>query len=40
MTGLDSHLADRINDRCMDLSDDEVNELYASIAKDIEAKVK
>ena len=40
MTGLDSHLADRINDRCMDLNDDEVNELYASIAKDIEAKVK
>lgn len=38
--GLDSHLADRINDRCMDFSDDEVNEMYKSIVNDIEKKVK
>ena len=35
----DCHMADRINDRCMDLSDEEITNLYTSIVKDIEAKV-
>lgn len=36
----EGHLADRYNDRCMDLSDQEVDELYKSIVEDIEKKVK
>jgi len=40
ISGLDSHLADRINDTCMDFTDDEINEMYKSIVSDIEKKVK
>lgn len=38
--GLDSHLADRYNDTCMELSDSQVDELFNLIVKDIEKKVK
>ena len=38
--GLDCHLADRINDRCMDFTDAEIEQLYQSIIKDIEKKTK
>lgn len=38
ISGLDGHLADRHNDRLMDFSDDEINEIYSKIVKDIEAK--
>lgn len=40
LCGLDGHLADRINDRCMDFNDDEINDIYKSIVEDIEKKVK
>lgn len=40
ISGLDSHLADRLNDRCMDLTDAEVDELFLKIVSDIEKKVK
>lgn len=40
LCGLDSHLADRYNDRCMDFSDDEIERIFMSIVKDIEEKVK
>ena len=39
ISGLESHLADRWNDKLMDFSDDEINKLYANIVKDIEGKV-
>lgn len=39
ISGLDSHLADRYNDKCMDLSDKDVDELFISIVRDIEKKV-
>lgn len=38
--GLDSHLADRYNDRCMDFTDEQVHELFMGIVKDIEQKVR
>lgn len=38
--GLDSHLADRLNDTCMDFSDDQVNEIFDLIVSDIDKKVK
>jgi hypothetical protein len=38
--GLDSHLADRLNDSFMDLSEKEVDELFNSIVLDIDKKVK
>ena len=38
--GLDSHLADRKNDRCMDFTDEEVDNIYSAIVKDIKEKVK
>jgi hypothetical protein len=38
--GLDSHLADRYNDRCMDFSDAEIDDMYKNIVSDIEKKVK
>lgn len=38
--GLDSHLADRYNDKCMDFSDKELDEIYKNIVEDIEKKVK
>lgn len=36
LVGLDCHLADRLNDRCMEFDDKEINELYTMIDKDIE----
>jgi len=38
--GLDSHLVDRKNDRCMDFTDEEVDNIYSAIVKDIKEKVK
>ena len=38
--GLDSHLADRKNDRCMEFSDKDVDSIYEAIVKDIKEKVK
>lgn len=40
INGIDSHLADRINDTKMDLSDEEINDLIKSIEKHIEKSVK
>lgn len=37
--GLDSHLVDRYNDRCMDFTDEEIDELFMKIVNDIEQKV-
>lgn len=36
----ESHLADRYNDRAMEFSDQEINELYKLIVEDIEKKIK
>lgn len=38
--GFDCHLADRLNDRCMEFSEEQVNEIYESIVTDIKEKVK
>ena len=38
--GLDSHLADRYNDKCMDFTDKEIDDMFMLIVKDIEKKVK
>jgi ADP-heptose:LPS heptosyltransferase len=38
--GLDNHLADRYNDKLMDFTDSEVDQIFMSIVKDIEKKVK
>lgn len=38
--GFDCHLADRLNDRCMEFTDEQINEIYDSIVKDIKEKVK
>jgi ADP-heptose:LPS heptosyltransferase len=38
--GLDSHLADRYNDKLMDFSEGEINDIFMAIVKDIEKKVK
>lgn len=40
ISGLDSHLADRYNDKLMDYSEEDVSSLYKSIVEDIEKKVK
>lgn len=37
--GLDSHLADRYNDKCMDFTDEEIDEIFMSIVNDMEKKV-
>lgn len=37
--GLDSHLADRYNDNCMDFTDEEIDTLISSIISDIDKKV-
>lgn len=37
--GLDSHLADRYNDKVMDFSDEEIEDLFMNIVKDVENKV-
>jgi len=38
--GFDSHLADRLNDRCADFDDKQIDEIYNKIVKDISEKVK
>jgi ADP-heptose:LPS heptosyltransferase len=38
--GLDNHLADRYNDKLMDFSEQEINDIFMAIVKDIEKKVK
>lgn len=38
--GLDGHLTDRLNDRIMDLDDDQIEDIYQSIVKDIKKKVE
>jgi hypothetical protein len=40
ITGLDSVLADRYNDRMMDFDESEITEMYNKIVADIEAKTK
>jgi ADP-heptose:LPS heptosyltransferase len=40
INGIDSHLADRLNDTRMDFSDKEIDELIKNIEKDISIKVK
>lgn len=37
--GLDAHLADRYNDKVMDFNDEEIEDLFMKIVKDIENKV-
>ena len=38
--GFDSHLADRLNDRCGDFTDKQIEDMYNKIVKDISTKVK
>jgi hypothetical protein len=38
--GVDSHLADRLNDRCMDFDEKEIDEIFSMIVEDIEQNVK
>ena len=40
ISGLESHLADRINESTVEFTDQEITDIYASIVKDIEKKVK
>ena len=40
ISGLESHLADRVNETTVEFTDEEVNAMYANIVKDIEKKVK
>ena len=40
ISGLEGHLADRANDTLMDFNDNEINNIYSNILKDIEKKVK
>ena len=40
ISGLEGHLADRMNESLMDFNDEEINKIYANIIKDIEKKVK
>ena len=40
ISGLESHLADRINENTVEFTDEEINAMYANIVKDIESKVK
>lgn len=40
LTGLDSLLANRINDKLMDFEESEINEMFKAICADIEKKVK
>ena len=39
ITGFDNHLADRLNDKLMDFTEEEVDEIYKSIVKDIKDKM-
>ena len=38
--GLDSHLADRYNDKLMDFTDEDIDQIFKTIVKDIELKVQ
>lgn len=38
--GLDTHLADRLNDRCGNFTEDQIEEIYNNIVKDISEKVR
>lgn len=38
--GFDCHLADRLNDRCMEFNDEQVAQIYESIVNEIKEKVK
>jgi hypothetical protein len=40
ISGLEGHLADRINEATVEFTDEEINSMYANIVKDIEKKVK
>lgn len=40
ISGLECHLADRINESTVEFTDEEINKMYESIVKDIEKKVK
>jgi ADP-heptose:LPS heptosyltransferase len=40
ISGLDGHLADRLNDRCMDFNEKEVDDIFMKIVSDIDKKVK
>jgi hypothetical protein len=40
ISGLEGHLADRINERTVEFTDEEINKMYESIVKDVEKKVK
>jgi hypothetical protein len=40
ISGLESHLADRVNEVTVEFTDEEINSIYADIVKDIEKKVK
>ena len=40
LAGLDSHLADRYNDKCMDYTEKEIDQIFMAIVNDIEKKVK
>lgn len=40
ISNLDCHLADRLNDRCIDFNDEEIDAIYKKIVDDIERKVK
>ena len=40
ISGLEGHLADRINEKTVEFTDDEINKIYENIVKDIEKKVK
>jgi hypothetical protein len=40
ISGLDSHLADRLNDRCMEFTEGDIDSIYKQIVEDIEKKVK
>ena len=37
--GFDAHLADRLNDGLMNFDDDQINQIYNKIVKDIKEKV-
>ena len=40
ISGLEGHLADRMNESTVEFTDEEINKMYESIVKDIEKKVK
>ncbi len=40
ISGLEGHLADRINESTVEFTDEEINSVYSAIVKDIEKKVK